>query len=69
MTFHHYLTGTQDMTNTQESRTCADCGLTKPRDSFGTRTVRGKPYPESSCRPCKVVRTRQWRKRQKEKAL
>lgn len=31
---------------------CSKCKQPKPRSEFYTRTVRGKPYPTSSCKRC-----------------
>jgi hypothetical protein len=37
------------------------CGIRKPLDQFGKRTVDGKQYPETYCYKCSMVR-KQWYK-------
>ncbi len=47
-------------------RLCRDCDLQKPLDAFGYKTVRGTRYRESYCKPCKALRSKAWRQRQRK---
>lgn len=50
----------------EQSKTCNDCGFTKPLSEFGTRTKDGKIYSDSYCLLCRADRSRQWREENKE---